>query len=77
MMETVTLKNINDLLENAPESVLERVYGYIEGIIDNEDIQFKLTEKQKESLREIKYRPYSEHTEIETFVSDFKDKYGI
>lgn len=76
-METVTLKDINELLKDAPKSVLEKVLVYIEDLVADKNFSFELTNEQKKSLLEIKKRPYSEHTEIESFVNDFKSEYGI
>ncbi len=76
-METVTLKDINELLKDAPKSVLEKVLVYIEDLVADNNFSFELTNEQKKSLLEIKKRPYSEHTEIEGFVNDFKSEYGI
>lgn len=76
-MESVTLKDINELLKNAPESILERVLGYIEGILEDKNTSFELSPEQIENLRKIKERPYSEHAEIETFLNEMSSKYGI
>ncbi len=76
-MESVTLKNINEILKDAPENILERVLGYIEGILEDENSNFKLSQEQIESLQKIKKRPYDQHTEIETFLNEMSSKYGI
>lgn len=76
-MESVTLKNIQQLLKDAPESVLEKVLDYIEAILKDESNTFTLSEEQKESLRKIKKRPYEQHTEIDTFLNEMKSKYDI
>jgi len=76
-MESVTLKNINEILKDAPESTLERVLGYIEGILEDKSSEFKLSEEQKESLKKIKQRSYNQHTEIDTFLNEMNSKYGI
>ncbi|ANF49178.1 hypothetical protein A0O34_00785 [Chryseobacterium glaciei] len=76
-MESVTLKNINEILKDAPESTLERVLGYIEGILEDKSSEFKLSEEQKESLKKIKQRSYNQHTEIDTFLNEMSSKYGI
>lgn len=75
-MESATLKNINKILKDAPENILERILGYIEGILE-EDTDFKLSEEQKESLRQIKQRSNEQHTEIDTFLNEMSSKYGI
>lgn len=76
-MESVTLKNIQHLLKDAPESVLEKVLGYIEAILKDESNTFTLSEEQKESLQKIKKRSYEQHTEIDTFLNEMKSKYDI
>lgn len=76
-MESATLKNINKILKDAPENILERILGYIEGILEEESTDFKLSEEQKESLRKIKKRSYEQHTEIDAFLNEMSAKYGI
>jgi hypothetical protein len=76
-MESVTLKHINKILKDAPENILERVLGYIEGILEDESNHFELSEEQKESLQKIKKRSYNQHTEIDTFLNEMSSKYGI
>jgi hypothetical protein len=76
-MGSVTLKNINEILKDAPENILERVLGYIEGILQEEKSNFKLSEEQIKSLQKIKKRSYDQHTEIETFLNEMSSKYGI
>lgn len=80
-MESVTLQDINALLEKAPRNVLERVFGYIEGLLEQEEEMafpdFTLTEEQKRSLEEIEKRPYSEHLSEESVVAEIRQKYGI
>lgn len=76
-MASVSLKDINELLKDAPKNVLERVFGYIEGLRAQEDIHFELNDEQKESLRLIKERSITSHTEIDYFLSDFKSEHGI
>lgn len=53
-METVTLKDINELLKDAPKSVLEKVLVYIEDLVADKNFSFELTNEQKKSLLEIK-----------------------
>ncbi|UMQ42171.1 hypothetical protein MKS83_00460 [Chryseobacterium sp. Y16C] len=76
-MESATLKNINKILKDAPENILERILGYIEGILEEENTDFKLSDEQKESLRQIKKRSYEQHTEIDTFLNEMSSKYSI
>lgn len=76
-MESVTLTNIQQLLKDAPESVLKKVLDYIEEILKDESNTFTLSEEQKESLQRIKKRSYEQHTEIDIFLNEMKSKYDI
>ncbi|WP_435525903.1 hypothetical protein [Chryseobacterium indoltheticum] len=53
----------------------ERVLGYVDGILEKN--RFQLTEEQKKSLTEIKNRSYSEHKEVDSFLNELGEKYGI
>ena len=75
-MESVTIADINKILKDAPENLLIRVLGYIEGILEDKNNNFKLSTEQMDSIREIKARPYSEHTDIEVFLNEMNEKYG-
>ncbi|KQT35844.1 hypothetical protein ASG22_02160 [Chryseobacterium sp. Leaf405] len=76
-MESATLKSINKILKEAPENILERILGYIEGILEEENTDFELSDEQKKSLQEIKKRSYEQHTEIDTFLNEMSSKYEI
>jgi len=76
-MESATLKSINKILKEAPENILERILGYIEGILEEENTDFELSDEQKKSLQEIKERSYEQHTEIDTFLNEMSSKYEI
>lgn len=71
-------QEITDKLKNAPKEVLEVVLSYLNGISENKNIsQFELSEEQKESLLKIKKRAYSEHTDVDIFINEMSEKYGI
>lgn len=71
-------QEITDQLKNVPKEVLERISAYLSEIDENkEHINFELSEEQKESLSKIQKRPYSEHTEINIFLNEMSEKYGI
>jgi hypothetical protein len=79
-MNSATLDLINEKLKNEPQEILDRALGYLEGILEDKDLQysdFELTEEQKTNLLEIKKRPFEEHIEAEVFIRDMKSKYGI
>jgi len=71
-------QEITDKLKNVPKEVLERISAYLSEIDENkEHINFELSEEQKESLSKIKERPYSEHMEVNIFLNEMSQKYGI
>lgn len=71
-------QDITDKLKKVPIEVLERISAYLSEIDENkQEINFKLSEEQKESLSNIKKRPYSEHTEVNIFLNEMSEKYGI
>ena len=77
-LEQSIYQEITEKLKVAPKDILERVLGYVDGIMDNEKPHnFELTEEQKSSLLKIKKRPYSEHTEIDSFLNEMTKKYGL
>jgi hypothetical protein len=49
-MSTITLADITEKLKYAPSSVLERILGYADGILENNH-EFFLSEIQKEHIR--------------------------
>jgi len=71
-------QEITDKLQNVPKEVLERVLAYLTEMDENKkNLNFELSEEQKESLLKIKERSYSEHTEINYFLNEMSEKYGI
>ncbi len=69
---------ITDKLQNVPKEVLERISAYLSEFDENKNhLNFELSEEQKESLSKIKERPYSEHTEVNIFLNEMSEKYGI
>lgn len=78
VLEQSIYQEITEKLKVAPKDILERVLGYVDGIMDSEKLpNFELTEEQKNSLLKIKKRPYSEHTEIDSFLNEMTKKYGV
>jgi len=71
-------KEITDKLKNAPKEVLELVLSYLNGVSENKNTSnFELSDDQKESLLKIKKRDYSEHTDMDVFINEMSEKYGI
>ncbi len=76
-MESIILQNINNILKDAPESVLKKVLIYIEEITEDKNDGFVLSDSQKESLEKIGKRSYNQHTELDIFINEMNSKYGI
>lgn len=71
-------QDITEKLKTVPKEVLERISAYLSEINENKvQVNFKLSEEQKDSLLKIKERPYSEHTEVNIFLNEMSEKYGI
>ena len=79
-MNSTTLITITEKLKNEPQEILDRVLGYVEGILEDRNPQmheFVLTEDMKKQLREIAERPMSEHISEEKLKYEIKQKYGF
>ena len=72
---TSTLDHINAKLQNVPQDILERVLGYVEGLLERRD--FEVTEEMKTEMRAIAARPVSEHFSEEEVEGEIMRKYGI
>ena len=76
-IEKTIYQEITEKLKDAPKNILERVLGYVDGILEDKTENFELTEEQKNNLQEIKKRSYSAHTDSEDFLNEMSKKYGI
>lgn len=79
-MHSTTLNLINDKLKNERQEILDRVLGYLEGILENDidnALDYELTADQKNNLFEIKNRSLDKHTDAKLFVKEMQAKYGI
>jgi hypothetical protein len=72
---TSTLEDINSKLKHAPQEFLERVLGYIDGLIDTGD--FILTKELKNELEEIRQRPISAFIPEEEIDDEIMSKYDL
>lgn len=71
-------QEITDKLQSVPKEVLERILAYLNEIDERKNnINFELSDEQKNSLLEIKQRSYSQHTDVEIFLNEMSEKYGI
>lgn len=78
-LEKSIYQEINEKLKDAPKEILDRVLGYIEGILEIEQKDFHLTKKQMLELDEMENKPLHElnFSNSGNVHSRLKEKYGI
>lgn len=78
-METISLDTLTKKLKNAPQSVIERVIGYVDAIMENskETKSYLLTEEQQNILNEQVGLNMKEYTEASKVYSKLKDKHEL
>ncbi len=72
---TATLNHITNLLQNAPQDVLESVLGYVERLLESDS--FSLMEETKAQMKEIAARPVPEHFTEEQVTEEIFKKYDF
>lgn len=78
-------QEISEKLKLAPKSVLERVLGYVDGLMNEstdrnfhrENLNYQLSEKQKKELDEMENLSDDNFISSEEFQKSIKEKYGF
>lgn len=78
-METISIDLLTKKLKNAPQSVLERVMGYIDALVESEKNSkpYELSKEQQQVLDSQLNSDKSTYTEAETLFEDLKKKYEL
>ena len=78
-METLTLKLLTEKLKDAPQSVLERVMGYVDALIEPAETKknYTLSKEQQEILDSQVNEDKSHYTKADKLYSDLKSKYEL
>ena len=78
-METPTIDLLNKKLKNAPQSVLERVIGYVDALIEpNENSKpYNLSFDQQQVLNNQLDSDKTNYVDAETLYIDLKSKYEL
>ena len=78
-METLTLKLLTEKLKDAPQSVLERVMGYVDALIEPVETKknYTLSKKQQEILDCQVTSDKSLYTDADKLYADLKSKYEL
>jgi len=75
-MESLTLDNLTKKLQTAPQSVLERVSGYVDALLDNNH-NYKLTDEQQRILDSQINSDKSTYIKADDLYNNLKSKYGL
>lgn len=78
-MDTITFDVLKNKLKNAPQSVLERVNGYVDALIEatTNAKPYILSEQQQQILDSQLDADKSKYIDAEALYSDLKDKYEL
>ena len=77
-MENISIDLLTRKLKNAPQSVLERVIGYADALLESQEKEsFALSDGQKEILLKQNNVPLEDCTEANLVYENLKNKYGL
>ena len=76
-MNTITLESLNEKLKYAPSSILEKVWGYADALLENKEPTFTLSEEQKKHLLKQNKVPLNQCIDAEDVYQQLKQKYEL
>ena len=78
-METTAIDLLTKKLKNAPQSVLERVIGYVDALLEPTTTTktYRLSKAQQQLLDSQVNSDKTTYTEAETLYTDLKKKYEL
>lgn len=78
-METTSIALLVQKLKNAPQSVLERVIGYVDALVEptTNSKPYILSKKQQQILDNQLNSDKTTYTDAETLYTDLKNKYEL
>ena len=77
-METISIDVLTRKLKNAPQSVLERVIGYIDALVEPATTKpYTLSKEQQQILDSQLKSDKATYTDAETLYADLKNKYEL
>ena len=77
-MEPNSIDLITKKLKNAPQSVLERVIGYVDALVDPLNVKsYNLSIEQQQILDNQISSDKTTYTDAETLYTDLKKKYEL
>jgi hypothetical protein len=76
-MSAITLESLNEKLKYAPSSILEKIWGYADALLENNELTFKLSEEQKKHLLKQNDVPLDQCIDAEEVYRQLKKKYEL
>ena len=78
-METISIDLLTRKLKNAPQSVLERVIGYVDALVEPAKTTkpYSLSSEQQQILESQLNSDKAAYTDAETLYTDLKNKYEL
>ena len=76
-MNNITLEALNEKLKNAPQSILERVLGYVDALVDPKNKPYQLSKEQQQILDDQLNADKSNYKEAGKVYDELKEKYGL
>jgi succinate dehydrogenase/fumarate reductase flavoprotein subunit len=78
-METISLDLLTRKLKNAPQSVLERVIGYVDALVEpaTNTKPYNLSKEQQQILDSQLGSDKSTYTDADKLYTDLKNKYEL
>jgi succinate dehydrogenase/fumarate reductase flavoprotein subunit len=78
-METISIDLLTRKLKNAPQSVLERVIGYVDALVEpaTNTKPYSLSKEQQQILDSQLGSDKSTYTDAEKLYTDLKNKYEL
>jgi hypothetical protein len=76
-MSAITLESLNEKLKYAPSSILEKIWGYADALLENKELTFTLSEEQKKQLLKQNDVPLDQCIDAEDVYQQLKQKYEL
>lgn len=78
-MKTTSIDLLNRKLKNAPQSVIERVLGYVDSLLETTSASkpYSLSKEQQQILDSQLNSDKATYTNAETLYTDLKRKYEL
>lgn len=76
-MGTVTIDTLTEKLKNAPSSILEKIWGYADALLENNELTYMLTEEQKAHLLKQNDVQLDQCIDAEKVYQQVKQKYEL